>query len=287
MNAESLYKKIIVIGSGKTAAKILQYLSERQSEYGYEIEYIEYANKVFGSVNELCEQSGIVYHNLTDNNDIVKYFNSIKDKSLVISAGNFYLFPDVITKNPLLTIINFHNALLPKFAGRNAPSWAIFENEKVTGITWHYVTNEIDGGDIIINKKFEMPPDIKAYELVDKLIELACTGFCEIFDDIITGRAKSVKQEITGQRRIYKSSECPGNCEFSLNDSPEYIYRLLRSADYWKYNVLPPVTTVYEGKKIVITNYKKVAEPAPQASKKLFLPFDESQWLMLSYKYTD
>ncbi|MEH2956721.1 formyltransferase family protein [Candidatus Merdisoma sp. JLR.KK006] len=129
------------------------------------------------------------------------------------------------------TIVNFHNALLPKFPGRNAPSWAIFENEQETGITWHYVTKQVDAGDIIIQKKCRITADVRAYELTEKLMQLAFEAFKEKFAEIIEDRAAARKQLLTGKRKIYKSSDIPGMCRFGMEDSPEYIYRLLRAEE--------------------------------------------------------
>lgn len=44
--------------------------------------------------------------------------------------------------------INIHAGILPKWRGFNANVWAIINNEKEVGYSFHRVTDEIDGGDI-------------------------------------------------------------------------------------------------------------------------------------------
>jgi methionyl-tRNA formyltransferase len=45
--------------------------------------------------------------------------------------------------------INYHDGLLPRYAGVNASAWAIINGEKQHGITWHEMVAGIDTGNII------------------------------------------------------------------------------------------------------------------------------------------
>ena len=46
-------------------------------------------------------------------------------------------------------IINVHPSLLPKFKGLNAVQQALDSGDEITGCTVHYVTEELDSGEII------------------------------------------------------------------------------------------------------------------------------------------
>ena len=46
-------------------------------------------------------------------------------------------------------IINVHPSLLPKYKGLNAVGQALESGDKLTGCTVHYVTEELDSGEII------------------------------------------------------------------------------------------------------------------------------------------
>jgi len=50
-------------------------------------------------------------------------------------------------------IINIHPSLLPKFKGLNTHKRVLKNNEKYTGCTVHYVTPELDSGNIILKKR--------------------------------------------------------------------------------------------------------------------------------------
>lgn len=280
----SIYEKVIVIGHGKIAGEVIEHVYKSQKKYNYSMVYIAHEKTSFKSAVGICGRLHVPYYTIEDEKELTCYFSHAASRCLVISAGNHYLFPEIVTENPNVTIINFHNALLPEFPGRNAPSWAIFENEKETGITWHYVMRQVDAGDIIIQKKCRITPDIRAYELTEKLMRLAYEGFSEKFDEIIENRAMVKRQILPVKRRIYKSTDIPGMCRFNLDDSPEYIYRLLRAVDYGKYNIFPQVTTQHQRKEIRINRYRKVLSNAiEEKAGRLYLPLDEKYLLRLSW----
>ena len=54
------------------------------------------------------------------------------------------------------TCFNFHDGPLPRYAGLFSSSWAIVNNEKTHGVTWHKITKKIDAGDIVASKKFKI-----------------------------------------------------------------------------------------------------------------------------------
>ena len=56
-------------------------------------------------------------------------------------------------------IINVHPSLLPKYKGLNAVEQALESGDKTTGCTVHYVNEELDGGEIILQGEVPIEPD--------------------------------------------------------------------------------------------------------------------------------
>ncbi len=56
-------------------------------------------------------------------------------------------------------IINVHPSLLPKYKGLNVVERAMEAGEEVTGCTVHYVNEELDGGEIIMQGEVPILPD--------------------------------------------------------------------------------------------------------------------------------
>ncbi len=75
---------------------------------------------------------------------------------LIILAGYMR-----VIKNPSAfpcPIINVHPSLLPKYKGLNVVERAMEAGEEKTGCTVHYVNEELDGGEIIMQAEVDIMP---------------------------------------------------------------------------------------------------------------------------------
>lgn len=283
MNA--VFHRIVVIGYGKATGNILKYIYNNKAAYGYDMEFIEHELHPLGITKKICEENGIPFASMPDKRQLAAYLCSIKEQTLIVSASNNFLFPPTCVEKENIVIMNFHNALLPEYPGRNAPSWVIYRGERETGITWHYVTAGIDEGGIIIQKRCAIEPEDKAYELTERLMDLACEGFEECFASVVEGRAQARPQKIAAGRRMYRSREVPADGFFALTEEPEDIYRLLRSVDYGKNDIFLPLQTEVEGVRVEVTRYRKILpEKRKEEENVLYLPLEDGYLLKMKYR---
>lgn len=286
------FRKLVIIGYGKITGDILMYVKERQKDYGYQLEFIEHEIHPFSITEKICNEHEIPFVRIEDKKELALYLDAIQEKTLFISASNNFLFPKALVEKENVTIINFHNALLPDYPGRNAPSWVIFMGEKETGITWHYVTAGIDEGNIIIQRTCSIGEDTKAYELAEQLMALAYDAFTACFDMVMEERAKAREQGVTTGRRMYRSFEVPADGIFDIMWDAERIYRLLRSVDYGKTGIFPLMRTKIDGHLAEILRYRKIpaakkpAMPDEEVGVEgfIYLPLGEDSVLKLKYR---
>lgn len=282
---ETNFCRVVVIGYGKAAGDILKYIADRRLDYLYQLEFIEHEPHALSVTENICTERDIPFRRIPEKEALARYLNEISEKTLIVSASNNFLFPRVLVEKETITIINFHNALLPNYPGRNAPSWVIYKGERETGITWHYVTAGVDEGNIIVQKRCEIGLDEKAYELTERLMNLACEGFAECFDKVLTERAQAVPQNLSGERRMYLSKEIPGDGFLDLAGDAEAAYRLLRSVDYGKSEIFPPLRLSIEGREAVVVRYRKVApEKREEGENLLYLPLRSGEFLKIKYR---
>ena len=91
-----------------------------------------------------------------DEDQMIKLFEAYR-VDLIILAGYMR-----VLKKPSefhCPIINVHPSLLPKYKGLNVVERAMEAGEKVTGCTVHYVNEELDGGEIIMQGEVPIMPD--------------------------------------------------------------------------------------------------------------------------------
>ena len=98
---------------------------------------------------------------------MIKLFEAYR-VDLIILAGYMR-----VLKNPSkfpCPIINVHPSLLPKYKGLNVVERAMEAGETVTGCTVHYVNEELDGGEIIMQGEVPILPDDRV-ETLTKAIQ--------------------------------------------------------------------------------------------------------------------
>ena len=75
---------------------------------------------------------------------------------LIILAGYMRVVKDPSAFH--CPMINVHPSLLPKYKGLNAVEQALDSGDDITGCTVHYVNEELDGGEIILQSKVDILP---------------------------------------------------------------------------------------------------------------------------------
>ena len=84
-------------------------------------------------------------------------------------------------------ILNVHPSLLPKYSGgmdSNVHEAVLKNNEKETGCTIHYVTEEVDAGPILIQKKCQISKNETPETLKSKVQQLEGDAFVEVINKL-------------------------------------------------------------------------------------------------------
>lgn len=89
---------------------------------------------------------------------IVKVLQEYEVDLLVMAGWMRVVTPVLISAFPKRAI-NIHPSLLPSFKGIHAVEQALSAKVKITGCTVHYVSSEVDSGEIIIQSAVPILPD--------------------------------------------------------------------------------------------------------------------------------
>jgi formyltetrahydrofolate-dependent phosphoribosylglycinamide formyltransferase len=96
------------------------------------------------------------YVEYKDEDKMIELFKAWR-VDLIVLAGYMR-----VIKNPSAfpaPIINVHPSLLPKYKGLHAVEQALDSGDDVSGCTVHYVNEELDGGEIILQGKVPILPE--------------------------------------------------------------------------------------------------------------------------------
>ena len=101
-------------------------------------------------VREVCAERGVPFREITDvNTPEVLGWMAKQGPDLLLCAAYPQIFGPALLATARLGGVNFHPSLLPRCRGANPIYWAIASGEKETGISAHFMTQEVDAGDIV------------------------------------------------------------------------------------------------------------------------------------------
>ena len=182
--------------------------------------------------------------NINDEESIKRLKGFNPDIILVVAYGQ--ILSGHILNIPKIGCINIHGSLLPKYRGAAPINRAIINGEKETGITFMFMKEKVDAGEIIFQEKIDILADETCGELYYKLSDLSVRSFPKLLEKIKSGKIERIPQDnklITFARKMNKED---GKIDWS--DKGEKVYNLIRGTIPY-----PGAFTYYKGRKLKIT----------------------------------
>ena len=183
-----------------------------------------------------------------------------KEKILILSVNNTYIFPPSIIQKDNIDIINYHNSLLPHHKGMHAEAWTIYNNDTETGVTWHIVDEGVDSGNIITQQKIILTENITSLSLLREQSSLAIAALNACLCDVLQGKANSYPQDKIEHAEMHLKRDIPNDGELDLNWENDKIWGFLRAMDYGWLNTLGQPTVCYNGRKYSWMSYGKLCD---------------------------
>lgn len=88
---------------------------------------------------------------------------------LIVLAGFMRILTPKFVQKFQGSLINIHPSLLPKYQGLHTHQRAIDAGDKEHGVSVHYVTEELDGGPVILQAKVPVFPEDTADDLAQRV----------------------------------------------------------------------------------------------------------------------
>jgi methionyl-tRNA formyltransferase len=173
----------------------------------------------------------------------------------------FLIHPDALNK-PTIGCFNLHPGPLPRYAGLNAPSWAIYHGEARHGTTVHWMTQEIDGGPIAYQECFEISPDDTGLAVMMRCVRLGVPLVAKVVEAAVSGQTAIPRINQDPNERTYFPPGPPDDGRVSWSVPARRIVDFVRAADYlpfpspWGH---PRTTTGSE--ELEITKVSSTGEP--------------------------
>ena len=101
-----------------------------------------------------ADKFGIPHTHIKSKNEdlIIDVMNAWKVDLIVLAGWMRIISPKLIEAFPN-RIINLHPSMLPKYKGLHAIERALESGDEKTGVSVHYVNEELDGGEVILQEE--------------------------------------------------------------------------------------------------------------------------------------
>ena len=110
----------------------------------------------------------------------------------IVLAGFLLVIPDYLIERYDRRMVNLHPALLPKFGGPGMYGHHVHEavkaaGETETGMTVHWVSSVVDGGEIIARFSTPLSPEDTPEDIAEKEHVLEMEHFPRVIEEVIKG----------------------------------------------------------------------------------------------------
>lgn len=137
----------------------------------------------------------------------------------------FRMLPEVVWGMPRLGTFNLHASLLPKYRGAAPINHALLNGETETGVTTFFLTDKIDTGDIISQRRISVTDDENVGQLYDRLMKVGSEEVLSTVKAISEGsltRRPQPEGEFSPAPKIFKDT-CRINWQMPDNELHNFV----------------------------------------------------------------
>ncbi|GAA4516812.1 MULTISPECIES: methionyl-tRNA formyltransferase [Nonomuraea] len=223
-----------LLGSGHDVALVV---THPKSEHAYE--------KIWDdSVAGLAAEHGVpVLLRARPDDELVTALKEAEPDIIVANNWRTWIPPEIF-RLPRHGTLNVHDSLLPAYAGFSPLIWALINGEEEVGVTAHLMDEELDAGDILLQRAVPVGPSDTATDLFHRTVALIEPIVRDALTLIDTGRAVPVPQDRSRASFFHKRS--PEDSRIDWTWPAEDIERLVRAQS----DPYPNAFTFYRGERV-------------------------------------
>lgn len=176
----------------------------------------------------------------------------------------FRMLPQSVWAMPPLGTFNLHASLLPDYRGAAPINWAIINGETETGVTTFLLNENIDEGNILLQRRCPIGDNDNAGTIHDRLAEMGAHMVVETIQRLADGNIKPTPQPtpaiVKGAPKIFKQ-----DCAINWGKNGSDIHNFVRGLS--PYPAATTTMTDTKGNivsmKIFDTQFEASDHPAP------------------------
>jgi methionyl-tRNA formyltransferase len=192
-----------------------------RSEHAYE--------KIWNdSVADLAEAGGVptLIRDRPDDEELTLRLKEA-DPDIIVANNWRTWIPPRIFRSPRYGTLNVHDSLLPAYAGFSPIIWALINGEREVGVTAHLMDDDLDAGDIVLQRAVAVGPTDTATDLFHRTVDLIGPITVDSLALIASGQTEWTKQDRSKASFFHKRSVEDSRIDWTW--PAEEIERLVRA----------------------------------------------------------
>lgn len=183
--------------------------------------------------------------------------------AIVFNVHSLYRIHSSALEAPSIGAFNLHPGPLPRYAGLNAPSWAIFHGERIHGVTVHWMTPDIDAGHIAYQSVFPIEATDTGLSLAAKCWREGIPLMLRLLKAAQEDPQSVPRISQDANRREYFSAKPPNNGRIDWKWPAWQVANFVRACDYYPLRSPwgSPLTS-RNGEEFAVTKACRVPVPA-------------------------
>jgi len=131
-----------------------------------------------------------------NNPEAIKLLRTTINPDLIVSIAASQILEREILSIPRHGCINLHSAPLPRYQGMMPNFWAMVGGETETAVTVHYMVEELDAGDIIIQLPVPINPPDSLHDLMVRAKQIGVQALLTAVAQIENGKVNRQKMDL-------------------------------------------------------------------------------------------
>jgi methionyl-tRNA formyltransferase len=217
-----------------------------------------------GTVAALAEQHGVPLH-APDRVRDPAFAGWIRNEQvdLLLNVHSLRIADGAVLDAPRIGSFNLHPGPLPRYAGLNAPSWAIAAGERRHAVTVHRMAAAVDAGPIAYETWFDVGPSDTGIRVAVRCARLGVPLLARLLDHAAQGPAAIPAREQDPTERRWFGREVPYGGRLPWEEPARRIADLVRAADYDPFpSPWGRFTTTLDGVEYAVVRVAATDEPA-------------------------
>jgi len=175
-------------------------ITHPKSEHAYEKMWAD-------SVADLAAEHGVPVHIANKPDEDFKAALKAAEPDIIVANNWRTWLPRDVFDAPRYGTLNIHDSLLPKYTGFSPLIWALINGEEEVGLTAHLMDEELDAGDIVLQRATPVGPADTVTDLFHRTVDMIGPITLDALALIESGRTDWTPQDRSQATFFHKRSE--------------------------------------------------------------------------------